>query len=872
MSGNPIVSIIMPSLNVATYYRECIESVLAQTLKEIEILCVDAGSTDGTLEILKEEAEKDPRIRIIHSDMRSYGHQMNLGIDAAQGQYIGVVETDDIITPDMFESLYALSENGTVDLIKGNFWMYYDDDSEKTVPNKERKLVKNTQSSFTLREEPFILRGHPSIWSAIYRREFLIENNIRFMEIPGAGWVDNPFYYETFCAAKSIRWTPKPFYYYRQTNPNSSSNKLPDMTIAMRRMIDNLDVLDKYTYNDEDVLSMNYGRAFAYTHWTLNKEEYYPQQDKVRPSMRQMMQRLNGRIVRDESFYPGDQVLYTKYLSPLESICPVSGKVLFYNWVPFDNEDRIDTSVSDYCQNIMDEIIRKRPDIQVYFLSSGWMYDRSKGSCYIRHYESDLGGRCRAFEIVNSPVPSPHEFIRKNPAQAFEAPELKEQFAYFLKNNGPFNAVIFNSSDGLSLDIFDLKTDWPDTKFIYYMHSCAPVCFTGIGFIPHKQTPCGPDSCGGECAVCAQRGGPASPIREVCDRGTRASKKKKPLPEDEWLNALHLKSLEAGADESRFAELKEKAVSALNRNMDLILADSERVLKTAAGNGIAAEKTQLLYTGTEMADFQIGQPIARPDEYFKLAFFGGSYSDVRNGWGFFTESLSHIPPERAAKMDILIVSNNPIPAEVNEKLKGFHAVTNATGAYKRKELKPMLISADLGVIPMTGGDSVPKAAIEMKAIGAPVLSGSWSAAAELCGDEAFVFKGGDTQDFLEHIYHLMDHPEIREQYWQHSDRLPSIDEHWEALERILDIPGFGEITVSPEDFTAIMEENTSLYQLVDKLREDLNDIKISRSYKSGKTLMWAPSKARLFAASARKYGLKNAMNQVMKKIRSRLHK
>ena len=82
----PKVSIIMPSLNVGSYIRECIESVLAQTLSDIEVLCVDAGSTDGTLEILEKYAKKDSRVRVIHSDRKSYGYQMNLGIQEANSE------------------------------------------------------------------------------------------------------------------------------------------------------------------------------------------------------------------------------------------------------------------------------------------------------------------------------------------------------------------------------------------------------------------------------------------------------------------------------------------------------------------------------------------------------------------------------------------------------------------------------------------------------------------------------------------------------------------------------------------------------------------------------------------------------------------
>ena len=81
------VSVIMPALNVAKYIRQCMESVINQTLKDIEIIVIDAGSSDGTLEILKEFEAKDSRVKLINSEKRSYGYQMNKGISIAQGVY-----------------------------------------------------------------------------------------------------------------------------------------------------------------------------------------------------------------------------------------------------------------------------------------------------------------------------------------------------------------------------------------------------------------------------------------------------------------------------------------------------------------------------------------------------------------------------------------------------------------------------------------------------------------------------------------------------------------------------------------------------------------------------------------------------------------
>ena len=102
----PLISVIMPSYNVARYIRVCMESVLAQSLQDMEILAIDAGSEDGTLDILREYADKDERICLVHSEKKSYGYQVNLGIQMARGKYIGIVETDDFIEPDMYRILY----------------------------------------------------------------------------------------------------------------------------------------------------------------------------------------------------------------------------------------------------------------------------------------------------------------------------------------------------------------------------------------------------------------------------------------------------------------------------------------------------------------------------------------------------------------------------------------------------------------------------------------------------------------------------------------------------------------------------------------------------------------------------------------------
>ncbi|WP_298500961.1 glycosyltransferase [uncultured Methanobrevibacter sp.] len=307
---NPKVSVIMPSLNVADYIEECIKSVVMQTLGDIEIICIDAGSDDGTLEILEMYADKDERIRLLHSDVKSYGHQMNAAIAEAKGDYIAIVETDDYIASNMFESLFDLSENGSVDVIKGNF--YHVSERETRKDTGKKGLVKENVK-FTIEDYPAIIKAHPSIWAGIYRREFLLDNNITFIEEPGGAWVDNPFFYETSFAAKSIKYTDEAYYYYREFNPTSSTNNLSDYTIPIKRMLDNLDVVDKYNKKSDAILSMVYMRAFAYLR-NIERREYFTENlPEVRPLLFEMMKRLDEAHIKSKR----DKTEYYKYLSPL---------------------------------------------------------------------------------------------------------------------------------------------------------------------------------------------------------------------------------------------------------------------------------------------------------------------------------------------------------------------------------------------------------------------------------------------------------------------------------------------------------------------------------------------------------------------------
>ena len=179
------ISIIIPSLNAKSYIKQCLDSLRRQTLPELEIICVDAGSTDGTDVILEEYAAMDNRIHYLSSEQKSYGYQMNIGIDAAKGEYIGIVEPDDYVMEEMYEKLYYTAYNKQLDYVKSNFYKFVDYMERRHYQKWDRsywgRRDKVYDKVILLKETPYALvyGDHGNIWSGIYRREFLRHRKIR---------------------------------------------------------------------------------------------------------------------------------------------------------------------------------------------------------------------------------------------------------------------------------------------------------------------------------------------------------------------------------------------------------------------------------------------------------------------------------------------------------------------------------------------------------------------------------------------------------------------------------------------------------------------------------------------------------------------
>lgn len=247
----PKISVLMPIYNVERYLREALLSVADQTLRDIEILCINDGSTDDSRAIIAEFCKLDARFKLIDKPNSGYGASMNRGLAEAQGDYIAILEPDDIYEPTALEALYKAAQVSDADVTKANYWFYW------SKPQPKDKLIQVVKPAWfedaaqiehlavgslaigsnngdtsdaiaCMVADPYELPGIffmiPSIWSALYKRSYLAEHNIRFLETPGASFQDLSFTFKVFAYTHKVCLVDAPILHYRQDNESSSVN------------------------------------------------------------------------------------------------------------------------------------------------------------------------------------------------------------------------------------------------------------------------------------------------------------------------------------------------------------------------------------------------------------------------------------------------------------------------------------------------------------------------------------------------------------------------------------------------------------------------------------------------------------------------
>ncbi|MDO5304124.1 MAG: glycosyltransferase, partial [bacterium] len=223
---SPKISIITPVYNADLYLEECLNSLVNQTLQDIEIICVNDNSKDKSLKILENFSKKDKRIKIINFE-QTYGQSRarNVALEQTSGKYIGFVDADDFVDPDMFEKMYKKAQNSDIVMCQAKVF----DDKVKTYKDDAYFALdcfddKFAEKPFTHEDtKDFATEINVSVWNKIYRAEFLKKSGVKFQE--GFIYEDLPYFYEVYTQAKKVVLLKEFLYSYRINNQNSTMTR-----------------------------------------------------------------------------------------------------------------------------------------------------------------------------------------------------------------------------------------------------------------------------------------------------------------------------------------------------------------------------------------------------------------------------------------------------------------------------------------------------------------------------------------------------------------------------------------------------------------------------------------------------------------------
>ncbi len=233
------VSVIVPVYNTAKYLERSLDTLLNQTLSDIEIICVNDGSTDNSLEILEKisKSAPSPKLKIVTTKNQGLSCARNTGMKIAQGEYIGFVDSDDWVDTDFFEKLYNAAKKYDCDIACADFIRQH--------PQKQKIRLNITEEKvFTTPEDKYLAcktYREGCVWNKIYKTEFLKKINLEF--IPGMYYEDRDFTARSLYFADKLVTVPGTYYYYF-VNPKSivkkGGNKLQDehYILARRQVLD----------------------------------------------------------------------------------------------------------------------------------------------------------------------------------------------------------------------------------------------------------------------------------------------------------------------------------------------------------------------------------------------------------------------------------------------------------------------------------------------------------------------------------------------------------------------------------------------------------------------------------------------------------
>lgn len=205
---NTLVSIIVPVYNVEKYLERCLDSLISQTLKEIEVICINDGSTDSSGQILSRYAQKDNRIRVINQENAGLSAARNTGLNVAKGEFIGFVDSDDWIDKDFYEKLYNAAITNDCDIAVAGILKHYKQRTAFEFKISQEKIARNLAEKFKISDVP----DSAYVWNKIYKAERIKSLNLKFPV--GKYYEDQYFTPQVFLNSGNLIVIPDVVYHY----------------------------------------------------------------------------------------------------------------------------------------------------------------------------------------------------------------------------------------------------------------------------------------------------------------------------------------------------------------------------------------------------------------------------------------------------------------------------------------------------------------------------------------------------------------------------------------------------------------------------------------------------------------------------------
>lgn len=231
------ISVILPVYNSEKYLKECLDSLLNQTFKDIEVLCINDGSSDKSLEILEEYQKTDNRIVIVNQENMGVAKTRNEALNQVKGNYVYFMDSDDTLDTNAFKKLHANLKSNDSDLCIMKA-IFVNGNEKYKFPafdlDKEFSNVNFDKFTFTYKDiKSHVLNDLFAPWLKMYKREFLIDGGFTFPDIKS--YSDAPFHVKTMLNAKKISFVPEYLYYYYENDDSlvhSSSNTINFFTLS----------------------------------------------------------------------------------------------------------------------------------------------------------------------------------------------------------------------------------------------------------------------------------------------------------------------------------------------------------------------------------------------------------------------------------------------------------------------------------------------------------------------------------------------------------------------------------------------------------------------------------------------------------------